>query len=344
MDNVKYKVLKIPSLDELLSFVRPIKVNNPDKEKFYDDLRISYSIKNFKYLDKKNDDKISYNDVVELSSISTNKKFNAESIWITVGRKTFDEEFEKNILGLQAGEEKSFNIRGDDINVKIKSITKKYYGEVSIEDIKSEFPDVESIEPFFEQQYEKRCAELLEEKITKLIVTKLCAKLTELSDIEFDKDELKAYINEKFKQLSSVVIPEGIPEEYKKFFDISPLEAKIRSLDFLNHSLSIFLTTKSREELKNMLDSEIDDMLLDAIQKELFFRTINIEFARIVNYIPSKEEYIKYISDSAKRAGLSAEDFISKTRNTYELYAESKINIASFYYFKEYAYKNLIKK
>jgi uncharacterized protein (UPF0371 family) len=126
MIDVNYKVINIPSLDDLLSGVRPIKVKNPDRKKFSNDLCISYSLKNFKYLEKNNDDRIEYNDVVEVVSQSSDKKFNSGSIWITVGRNAFDEDFERSIIGLKADETKEFEFNGCPVAVRIKSITKKF--------------------------------------------------------------------------------------------------------------------------------------------------------------------------------------------------------------------------
>lgn len=342
MKNIEYKILQMPLPEDLFSGVRPIKVKNPDRERFNEELRITYSLKRSGYKDKNIDDQIEYNDVIELSSESNNRKFNAESIWITVGRNAFNANFEKEIIGLKVNDEKIFHIDNSNVHVKIKSITKKYYGSVTLEDVQIDFPKAESIDSFLKQQYDNKCAQLTADKVFTLLIPKLCCKLLEKTNIEFDENSLKRYITNQVELAGNVMIPESLSEEQKKAFDVTPIEAKVRRLESIDFYLNTFKGKRSVDEYKKLSLSEIDQILVDKLLEELRYKIVNIEFSQTVGFQVSMEDYHKLIAEEAIRHGMAADEFIKRSGYTYEMYSDYMREYFTYHYFDKYAYENLI--
>lgn len=342
--NVSYEVKKVPSIEEILKSLKPIKVKYPNKDNFINEISLGYRIKSSKYIECSDNDVIENNDIVKIESKSDDERYNG-LIELVVGRDGFDIDFENELLGLKLKEEKVISINNTKSSIRVLSIVKKAYGEVDLDEIKKNQPDIKSVDEFFENEYKNKCNELEDTKLRKLVISRVCKKIIEGFDIQFNLDEISEYVEERKKVVENVIIPEGVPEHLRERFDITPKVAKFQYIGRTKSFFQYIMNNKQDEEINvsQLSDKDVDELFKKIVIKEYEYLIINREFKDLLNIEITKEQYNNYLEETAAHVKVSVEQLVSSNRGfSFENFYKMKERSIILEYVTEYAKVNLI--
>lgn len=189
----------LPEFETLVQGLRTIKVRLPEKEKSLNEELKYLRVKNGKYIDC---EMVKDNDIVKMNVSSSLERFNGDNIEVLVGAGFYHESFEKAILGMEKNINKTIEIDNEKIEVVILEIKEKVYGELSLESIQEENPEVKSLEEFKENIYDNICEDLIKEKANNLLIFPLLRKLTAQTEISCElKDIEEEYKSNAYKRI-----------------------------------------------------------------------------------------------------------------------------------------------
>ncbi len=263
------KYISVPSMESLLEGIRSIKIKLPNREKTLAEEKKIYEVKGASYYEG---DTAQVNDILTVKVDDTQYE-------ICLGKNFFDETLEKALIGMKLNETKSVKTAEKEISVTVLNIKKKKYNTITLEQVKENFPQINSLEEFDDYLYENVVNNLVEEGVYNKIATPVINKIKVVSKIEFENSDVdKDFIN----YAARYRIPdEEIKKEYlTSLVCLKIAETKGKKYDEENYNIFI----KNRAEAKGAEAEKLKEAIPYSIYK----------------YAVSKNEFIDSVIEYAK--------------------------------------------
>ncbi len=180
------KYIYVPTMESLLEGIRNIKIKLPDRVKTLAEEKKIYEVKGASYYE---------GDTAEVNDILTVKADDSQ-YEICLGKNFFDETVEKALVGMKINETKTVKTAEKEISVTVLNIKKKKYNTITLEQVKENLPQTNSLEEFDNYLYDNVVNNLIEESVYYKIATPVINKIKVVSKIEFENSDVdKDFIN-----------------------------------------------------------------------------------------------------------------------------------------------------
>lgn len=315
-------ISKLPQFESLVEGMRRVKVKLPNREKALDEELRYLKVMDGKYIVG---EKVSNNDIVKLKVQSSLEKFNKDNIDLVVGRNYLNEDLEKAIVGLSINESKSIKIDDIDVEVVVLDIKSKVYGELTLDRVREQNPEISSVEEFENGIYENICNQLILEKASNLLILPVIRKLKSQIEIKCELED----VNEDYRDGAYKGIGEFKTDESYKL------------VRYVLNEDDKYITAPEGSDRKAYFDSLNEDEVKKAydeyVVNKFKHESLCLEFGKNLGIDFSESAYEKEVENIAKRYNYDKE-FI-KERYPYDAFrygkAESKVNDFLFDYFKK---------
>lgn len=329
------EVNNIPSLEELAEGIRKIEVKVPDKKTLLDKELLFMRVKGATFI---LGDAIDNNDIVVLKvSGGSNKRYNKDNVEITVGMNLYSKDIEDTLLGMKVNESKAIAVDGADITFTVRSIKKKVYGEITLEQAKAEDPTITSVDEYKNKIYQEIFDKLISDKAEKVQLNPMIKKLIKTVDIKFNYEEAD---KEMIKTCNDVLeqLREGLEDEKSHDYMAEYMRSMLIDDNYVELNLKDGIT---KEEYINSLN---DEDLIKFMNEKMVINVRNVyiklAFCEKNGMDLSKEAYENMVKKQSEIYKMSVERY--KQQNTYVTYRYFDINKSINKMLIDYLKKDLI--
>lgn len=329
------EINNIPSLEELAEGIRKIKVKVPDKKTALDEELLFMRVKGATFV---LGEAIDNNDIAALKvSGGSNKRYNKDNVEIAVGMNLYSKDIEDNLIGMKVNESKTVVVDGEDINFTVLSIKKKVYGEIALEQAKSEDPTIASVDEYKDKIYQEIFDKLIRDKAEKLQLNPMIKKLLKTADIKFNYEEADKDLR---KSCSDVLeqLRQGLEDQKSHDYMAEYMRSLLLDDEYIEFNLKDDMT---KEEYINALN---DEDLIKSINEKMIINTRNVyiklAFCEKNGMDLSKEAYESMVKKQSEIYNMPVEMY--KQENTYVSFRYFDINKSITKLLIDYLKKDLI--
>lgn len=214
-------------------------------------------------------------DVVTVDLSSEVSKFDRKNLPLNVGLGMFDAELEKSIIGMKKDESKTFDLDKGNVDVKVKSITRRIVPEFTDELAAS--LNIEGVKTV-EQYKTKLVEDDLREKKMGAIPFGAMGYIVENSEFDIKEEDLDEMAKRQFESIEAEAEIAG-----------KPVEDLVKEI----YGISV-------QEIKDWFRKEAEPNLKQIL--------IGMDFAKKNDGMLTDEIYLKDIKENAEKMGISVED------------------------------------